>query len=206
MILSLVNPFLQYFNNDSTNKVRMINQIETKTETSYMSEIDNINKEVNVIIKEVNRKIDDIKSTKNRKDWFISYKSIIKEYSYILDPPETIYDYYTNEDLDLLFRVVQAEVGDEFSFDQKANVVSVIFNRIEHESFDNEMIGILTKDQFQPIDDGRYKEVEISEDTILACEYVYMFGDTTDGCLFFDSNGKLDYEFVMNDGAHNLYK
>lgn len=65
---------------------------------------------------------------------------------------------------------------------------------------------ILTGDQFQPISDGRYKNVEVSEDTILACEYVFIFGDTTNGCLFFDSNGKLNYQFVKNDGAHNFYK
>ena len=60
-------------------------------------------------------------------------------------------------------------------------------------------------DQFATIPDGRYKEVEVSEDTILACEYAFQIEDTTGGCLFFDSNNMLKYEFVFSDGAHNFY-
>lgn len=142
----------------------------------------------------------------DRKEWFIGYKQIIEEYKPIVDPPETIYDYYTDDELNLLFRVVQAEIGDEYSFEQKCNVASVIFNRLEHDRFENEMFKILTPDQFSTVSSGRYREVDVSEETILSCEYVFMMGDTTGGCLFFDSNGFLKYEFVLNDGAHNFYK
>ena len=45
----------------------------------------------------------------------------------------------------------------------------------------------------------------MSEDTILACEYAFEIEDTTDGCLFFDSNNTLNYRFVFNDKAHNFY-
>ena len=41
---------------------------------------------------------------------------------------------------------------------------------------------------------------------LIACEYAYEFPDTTNGALFFDSNGYLDYEFIYNDEAHNFYK
>lgn len=101
---------------------------------------------------------------------------------------------------------VQAEIGDEYSFEQKCNVASVIFNRLEHEKFENELLEILTEDQFETIRNGRYKKVAISEDTILAVEYVFQIEDTTNGCLFFDSNNALKYEFVFNDMAHNFYK
>lgn len=140
------------------------------------------------------------------KEWFIAYKNIISKYSYIIDSPETIYDYFTDKELVLLFRVVQAEVGDEYSFEQKVNVANVIFNRLRHERFPDNLIELLEVEQFQPIADGRYKTVDISENTILACEYAFMFPDTTNGSLFFDSNNTLKYEFVMNDGAHNFYK
>lgn len=166
----------------------------------------NINEEIEIAIEKMNQTLEEINKIKNLKDWFVSYKTLVENYSYILDSPETIYDYYTNEELSLLFRVVQAEVGDEYAFEQKVNVASVIFNRIEHEDFPDEILDILSKDQFQPISDGRYKEVEVSDETILACEYSFMFGDTTNGCLFFDSNGKLKYEFVYSDGAHNFYR
>ena len=113
---------------------------------------------------------------------------------------------FSEDELDLLFRVVQAEVGDEYSFEPKVNVASVIFNRLEHERFPDTLSEILVYNQFSPISDGRYKEIEVSEDTILACEYAFQAEDITNGCLFFDSNNTLNYQFVFNDSAHNFYK
>lgn len=165
-----------------------------------------MNFKIDMAIKEMNQKMAEIEGIEDKKKWFVLYKNIINEYSYIIDPPETIYDYFTEEELILLFSVVQAEVGDEYSFEQKANVASVVFNRLEHERFSNTLSEILVYDQFSPISDGRYKEVVVSEDTILACEYVFSVSDTTNGCLFFDSNNSLNYEFVFFDGAHNFYK
>ena len=165
-----------------------------------------INFEIDNAIEEMNYEMTEIETITDKKEWFIAYKNIIDEYSYILDPPETIYDYFTEEELDLLFHVVQAEIGDEYSFEQKCNVASVIFNRLEHERFPNTLSEILVYDQFSPIADGRYKKVEVSENTILACEYTFMIEDTTNGCLFFDSNNTLNYQLVFNDSAHNFYK
>lgn len=165
-----------------------------------------INFEIDNAIEEMNYEMTEIETITDKKEWFIAYKSIIEEYSYIIDPPETIYDYFTEEELDLLFRVVQAEVGDEYSFESKVNVANVIFNRFYHERFPDTLSDILAHDQFSPIADGRYKEVEVTEDTILACEYAFTMDDTTDGCLFFDSNNTLNYQFVFNDSAHNFYK
>ncbi len=155
---------------------------------------------------EMNHEMAEIESIEDKEEWFIAHKNIIEKYSYVLDPPESIYDYYSDEELDLLFRVVQAEIGDGYSFEQKCNVTSVIFNRIEDNRFPNSILEVLTPDQFATISNGRYKKVEVSETTILACEYVFMIEDTTNGCLFFDSNNALRYEFVFNDGAHNFYK
>ncbi len=165
-----------------------------------------INFEIDNAIEEMNYEMTEIETITDKKEWFIAYKNIIDEYSYILDPPETIYDYFTEDELDLLFHVVQAEIGDEYSFEQKCNVASVIFNRLEHERFPNTLSEILVYDQFSPIADGRYKKVEVSENTILACEYTFMIEDTTNGCLFFDSNNTLNYQLVFNDSAHNFYK
>lgn len=165
-----------------------------------------INFEVDAIIKEMNLKMEKIESIEDKKKWFIAYKNIIDEYSYIIDPPESVYDYFDDEELDLLFHVVQAEAGDEYSFDEKVNVACVVFNRLEHEKFPDRIVDVLIeKNQFSPILDGRYKEVEVSEETILACEYAFQIEDTTGGALFFDSNNKLKYQFMFNDGAHRFY-
>ena len=165
-----------------------------------------INFEIDNAIEKMNHEMAEIEVITDKREWFLAYKKIIQKYSYIIDPPETIYDYFSKEELDLLFHVVQAEVGDEYSFESKINVANVIFNRFYHERFPNTLSDILVCDQFSPIADGRYREVEVTEDAILACEYAFMVEDTTDGCLFFDSNNTLNYQFVFNDGAHNFYK
>lgn len=164
-----------------------------------------INTKVNVAIIDMDEEMTGIATISDNKEYFIAYKEIVDKYSYIIDPPETIYDYFTEKELNLLFHVVQAEVGDEYSFEQKVNVANVIFNRLEHEKFPDTLSEILVYDQFSTIADGRYKRVDVSDDTILACEYAFIFQDTTNSNLFFDSNNTLKYQFVMNDGAHNFY-
>lgn len=156
-------------------------------------------------IEKMNSELNTIDFIEDKVEWFISYKEIISKYS--VDPPETIYDYFTNEELELLFRVVQAEVGDEHPFESKVNVASVIFNRWMNEKYSGNIFAILTEEnQFQPIQDGRYKKVIVSEDTILACEYAFTIENTAQGCLFFDSNNTLNYNQVFSDSAHNFYK
>ena len=52
--------------------------------------------------------------------------------------------------------------GDEYSFEQKCNVASVVLNRINHYKFSDKMFEILTPDQFETISNGRYKKVKES--------------------------------------------
>lgn len=214
LLLSFVMVYLVMFVDPSfevkTESITMQEDlIEPQNTIAFETIQDESNKTKNdfdVAIEEMNHEMAEIGSIEDKEEWFIAYKNIIEKYSYVLDPPESIYDYYSDEELDLLFRVVQAEIGDGYSFEQKCNVTSVIFNRIEDNRFPNSILEVLTPDQFATISNGRYKKVEVSETTILACEYVFMIEDTTNGCLFFDSNNALRYEFVFNDGAHNFYK
>ena len=195
-------------NNDKT-EISVQENIDTTNEIikeTELSEIEKLNNEVDAAIENMNVEMAEIESIENKKEWFIAYKEIVDRYSYILDPPEGIYDYYTDEELDMFFRVVQAEIGDEYTFEQKCNVASVIFNRIYNEQFPNTMFEVLTSDQFETISNGRYKNVEVSEETILACEYAFQIEDTTGGCLFFDNNNILNYGFIFNDGVHNYYR
>lgn len=206
---ALVVPLKGHSENIKTESVAVqaaVKSTEMSLENFVIEQPVSINFEIDKVIEEMNQKMVEIESITDKKEWFIAYKNIINEYSYIIDPPETIYDYFTEEELDLLFHVVQAEVGDEYSFESKINVANVIFNRFYHERFPDTLSDILVYDQFSPIADGRYREVEVTEDAILACEYAFMMEDTTDGCLFFDSNNTLNYQFVFNDGAHNFYK
>lgn len=167
--------------------------------------------------KEAQQKIKDLDDIEDKKEWFITYKKIIEEYEDVLDPPESIYDCFSDDELDMFFRVVQAEVGDEYEFDHKCNVASVILNRIENDEFPNDMFGVLCRKQFQTVSSGKYKRVDVSENTILACEYAYMISDTSDGALYylnkrwstkknvkwFENN--LTYLFTDGSG-HSFYK
>lgn len=118
-----------------------------------------------------------------------------------------LYEDFSSDDLDLFFRIVQAEIGDEHTFEQKVNVATVILNRVKSEHFPNNLGDVLrAKRQFSTYSSGRYKRVTVSDLTVLACEYAYEIGGSEVGnALFFDSNGVLKYKKICNDGAHNFY-
>ena len=69
----------------------------------------------------------------------------------------------------------------------------------------------MARQQFKVITNGRYKKMEITQDTVIACELAYVH-DTAQGALFFDStNGKSwaarNLEFVFRDRVnHDFYK
>ena len=214
MVVSLVLPISAINNTkyiEQEEKVVLLTNIAYKTPVIEVKEIEKSTlNPYEVVVQNMQAEMDEIEDITDKEQWFLAYKDIIGKYSNTIDPPETIYDYFTEEELDLLFRVVQAEVGDEWTFMQKANVSSVIFNRLYSEERDfkeqDTLLKVLTEDQFCTIKNGRYKDVDVSEETILACEFAFQICDTTNGCLFFDNNGSLNYEFVFNDGAHNFYK
>lgn len=149
--------------------------------------------------------LDKLEEVQDRREWFLGYKELLSRQAEMLGTPASIYESFNEQELDRLFRVVQAEIGDEYSFDQKCNVASVIFNRLNHPQFGDTLETVLSPSQFSTMKNGRYLRAQVSQETILACEYSFMIGDTTGGCLFFDSNGVLKYSFVFNDGAHNFY-
>ena len=161
-------------------------------------------------IKEATDKIA-VLDASDKMQWFIEYKAIQEEYSEWIDVDETIYDYFTEEELQLLFRVVEAEVTGEEHFQSKANVASVIFNRLFSEEFGNDLTEILTqKAQFSSYHDGRYMRVVVTETTILACEYAFQIEDSTNGALYFDScNGNSwasgAREYVFTDSVNHAF-
>ena len=162
------------------------------------------------IINEMQVEMDSISNIKDKKEWFCSYKNIVEKYSDVLGQPENIYDCFSNDELNLLFRIVEAEAT-EGGFLEKANVASVIFNRLGNDAFGNTLDEILVQSQFSPLRDGRAYQVEITEDTILACEYAFMIEDTTSGAIYFeseDSNVHASYaEYLFTDKVgHKFYK
>ena len=140
----------------------------------------------------------------DKEKWYLGYKQMIAEFDGYLDPPETVYDVYSADEIYLIQRAVETEVF-QCSFDAKVNVASVIFNRIDDGRFGNTVKEVITNPgQFA------YFRTKISDSTVLAVEYAFEIEDTTDGCIAFRSDkcpdkwGKWVYRF--SDGAvHHFY-
>lgn len=150
----------------------------------------------------------DFNDMNQKQDWFIAYKEIINVYPKELQP-KTIYEAYDAKELDLLFKIVQCEVGDEWDFDEKANVASVIFNRLHSGRYTSLTHVLTAPKQFSPYLDGTYVNAVIDEKTVLACEYVFIFGDTTNGCYGFQMKKQSvwnGWKYQFSDDTHHFYK
>ena len=173
---------------------------ETETEN-----VETLPDKYEAAINEMQEKIKSIEEIQDKKEWFISYKKIINDYIDTIDPPETIYDYYSEEDIKLICQVVETETY-QSDFDSKVNIACVVLNRIEDGSFGNTVKDVITSEnQFA------YGRKDISEDTILAVMFSFEITDTTNGALFFHSNEKSDTfngaNYIFTDGAgHHFYK
>lgn len=152
------------------------------------------------------QKMYDISTIPNEEEWFVSYKQIIDDYKDVIDPPLTIYDYFTDEEIYLIQRTVETECYDQ-DFMSKCNVASVVMNRIEiGGEFGSTIKEVITKEnQFA------YWRKDITESTVLAVEYAYQIEDTTGGCIAFRS-GELPKEWLkwvlvfVDDAGHGFYK
>lgn len=131
---------------------------------------------------EFNKKLDEIKYAKiSNEEWFKLYKELLKEYSEWIKLPETIYDVFSEEEINLIYRVVETETFDQ-DFDSKVNVACVVFNRLDSGKFGDSITEIVTTPkQFA------YGRKKITESTILAVEYAFLMEDTTQGALYFNS-------------------
>ena len=141
------------------------------------------------------------------EEWYMQYSSLNTQ----LNITNKLHNDFSEEELSLLYKIVEAEVTGKDKFESKANVASTIFNRLDSELFSDNLQEILTSPtQFSSYWDGRYSQVEVLEETIQACEYAYEFR-TTDA-LFFDScNGTSwaasNREYLFTDEVnHNFYK
>lgn len=142
------------------------------------------------------------------EEWYVQYSSLKTQ----LNMTNKLHNDFSENELSLLYKIVEAEVTGENKFESKVNVASTIFNRLDNELFSNNLQEILTSPtQFSSYWDGRYSQVEVLEETIRACEYAYEFR-TTDA-LFFDSrNGASSWaassrEYLFTDEVnHNFYK
>lgn len=206
VLYTLDNPNLFMENNRITSAnniaptLNIINQLKEQIEESSEVIEENIQE---IKRQELLQKQEEISSIANKKEWFLAYKNLINEYSEWVDPPESIYDVYSKEDIYLMQRCIETETFEQ-DFLPKVNVSNVILNRLESGEFASEVNKVVVKGQFA------FGRRDISEDTVLALEYAYMIGDTTNGATFFHSNKKTarfsgaNYIFT-DDAGHHFY-
>lgn len=193
--------------------------------TELESELDSKNAQIDELVAkytDINNKYSELKSadiTKSlsyieplkqydKKQYLLLYKSIMSD---AIDQPETIYDYTTDKEFDLICRIVEAEIGNG-CFDSKVNVANTLINRYYSDNFPDNWIDIVySPSQYSTLSNGAYKNVTIKEDTILAIEYAFSIEDTTQGSTYFHSGSSkwhedsLEFVFEDTDG-HKFYK
>ena len=203
MVVSLVIP-ISNINNQHKNDVSEPVLLSDITYEIVFEEVIEEPDQYETAIQEMQEKMSEIESIEDNKEWFLAYKDIVFEYAEWIDPPETIFDYFTEYEVKLICRVVETETY-QCDFDSKVNVANVVLNRIESGEFGDTVEEIVTtENQFA------YGRKILTEDTILAVEYAFMIEDTTNGALFFHSNDKTDTfcgrDFIFQDSVgHNFY-
>lgn len=140
----------------------------------------------------------------------------IIDYS-ILPAPEVIE--LSDEDYEVLLRIVEAEAGGEDT-EGKMLVACVVLNRVADERFPDTVKDVVFQRengtaQFSPAYSGRYYRVVVSEDTIEAVDRVLAGEDISEGALFFASrkyagSKKMRWfdehlTFLFSHGGHEFF-
>lgn len=112
-------------------------------------------------------------------------------------------------ELEILCRIVQAEAGGE-DIMGKILVADVILNRVENSSFPDDVESVVFQAdngvfQFSPVNDGRYYEVEITEETRQAVMCALLGEDESDGALYFASREHASPENMSWFDGHLTY-
>lgn len=104
----------------------------------------------------------------------------------------------SEEDYEVLLRIVQAEAGSE---DEKGKmlVAGVVLNRLENPKFPNTVKEVVFQNeggvyQFSPVSNGSYNKVKVSSETREAVDKVLQGEDVTQGALFFAARKYSDPE------------
>ena len=195
VLLALILIIMGYTIKSKQEQIEALESANTSLQT-YCSELRTANEELAYAITDIKENITNNKELEvlrvqsiieplkeiDKRAWFILYKSIQEEYDDYLDSPESIYDYFTDEQIVMMQKCIETETY-QCSFEAKVNVACVILNRVEHDEYPTDPVEIITsKNQFA------YSRNNITEDTILALEYAFMIEDTTNGCIAFRSD------------------
>lgn len=121
----------------------------------------------------------------------LGYSVLEKTYAYSL----------SDEDLEVLLRIVEAEAGCEDE-EGKLLVANVVLNRVNNPSFPDTVTDVVFQrengvTQFSPVSDGRYYQVKISEETIRAVGRALLGEDISQGALYFAAREYADEDRML---------
>lgn len=128
--------------------------------------------------------------------------------------------YLSEEDFNVLLRIVEAEAGGEDE-EGKLLVANVVLNRVNSEKFPDTVKEVVFQrakgvTQFSPVANGSYYTVEISEETEEAVERALEGEDNSQGALYFAARKYADSDrmrwfdenltFLFRHGGHEFFK
>lgn len=135
----------------------------------------------------------------------------------ILTPQYVIH--VSEQDIDTLFRIVEAEAGGE-DRTGKLLVANVIINRVRAEEFPDTVTEVVYQKvknvtQFSPVSDGKIETVKVSEETREVVYSALLGEDVSDGALYFVARKIADQEkvcwfdnnltFLFSYGGHDFF-
>lgn len=152
--------------------------------------------------------IDELETTDDLSDWYEQYLDLIEENLDCYDPPESIKDYYSQSDIELLWRLVETEAGGT-SFKSKVLIAEVVMNRMDSKEFPDDIYTVMTtKKQFSI----KKKLNKVTDETKRACECAFQIPDLSQGALYFHSIKECEnffgkeFLFIDEDSGHKFYK
>ena len=126
----------------------------------------------------------------------------------------------TDEELEILLRIVEAEAGGEDE-DGKLLVANVVLNRVNSDKFPDTVKEVVLQrservTQFSPVASGRIWRVEISDETIAAVGRALEGEDISEGALFFAARKRANQDkmrwfdtsltYLFKHGGHEFFK
>lgn len=152
--------------------------------------------------------------------------TIKKENEIVFQPEVSLYEqrsipdeieYISDDDAYLLAKIAMAETEGQSRF-AKAMVIRVVLNRVESDQFPDTIYDVIfEKNQFTPVSDGRWDEVEPDEECYLAVRLVMRNTaqdyDISNGALYFEACDSEDNwhnkhltKVAESDGGIRFYK
>lgn len=117
---------------------------------------------------------------------------------------------YSCEEAQMLMRIAEAEAGNQGKEGMKL-VMAVVLNRVESTDFPNSIEDVIFQaNQFQPISDGRYYTVELSEEVHLALSEIEQGLPIDTDVIGFEitaNNKSLNtyFDYAYTVGGHDFY-